>query len=103
MNVYTTEVESVLEEHESVAQSAVIGVPDDDWGETVHAIIIPYESDPPAKSELFAFCESRLADYKRPKSFEFVETLPETPYGKVDKKHFVSHTGKTNLAVFTDV
>lgn len=86
MNVYSTEVESVIEEHEGVVQSAVIGVPHDDWGEAVHATVVPYQSDDVSEADILDFCRSRLADYKQPKSVEFVETLPETPYGKIDKK-----------------
>jgi fatty-acyl-CoA synthase/long-chain acyl-CoA synthetase len=85
MNVYSTEVEGVIEEHESVAQCAVIGIPHDEWGEAVHAVVVPYEESV-SEAAIRSFCRDRLADYKRPKSIEFVDTLPETPYGKIDKK-----------------
>jgi fatty-acyl-CoA synthase len=84
MNVYSVEVENVIATHPSVGQVAVVGVPHDDWGEAVHAVIVAkstLDSD-----EFTAFCRENLAAYKRPKSFSFVEELPVTVYGKVDKK-----------------
>jgi fatty-acyl-CoA synthase/long-chain acyl-CoA synthetase len=84
MNVYSSEVEQVLHEHASIGSAAVVGVPDADWGEAVHAFFVPREGVEAA--ELLHFCRSRLAKYKVPKGFTPVETLPTTPYGKVDKK-----------------
>lgn len=84
MNVYTTEVEDVIDQHPDVNQVAVIGIPDDDWGEAVHAVIIP-EGEVTA-ADIHAFADDNLADYKKPKSIDFVESIPETPYGKMDKK-----------------
>lgn len=84
MNVYTTEVEDALDAHPAVQQVAVIGIPDDDWGEAVHAVVVA-EGDPTA-GELRSFADERLADYKKPKSVEFVDEIPTTPYGKMDKK-----------------
>lgn len=83
MNVYSTEVEEVLAEHPGVDQVAVIGVPDDTWGEAVTAIVVGVDVD---EGEILAFADERLADYKKPKTVEFVEELPKTPYGKIDKK-----------------
>jgi fatty-acyl-CoA synthase/long-chain acyl-CoA synthetase len=84
MNVYTTEVEDALDEHPRVNQVAVIGVPHEDWGEAVHAVVVP-EGDLTA-AELREFADGRLSAYKKPKSVEFVEEIPTTPYGKMDKK-----------------
>jgi len=84
MNVYTTEVEDALDQHPNVRQVAVIGVPHEDWGEAVHAVVVP-EGDLTAE-ELKRFAEERLSDYKKPKSVEFIEEIPTTPYGKMDKK-----------------
>jgi fatty-acyl-CoA synthase len=85
MNVYSTNVEEVLVEHPDVNQVAVIGIPHDKWGEAVHAIVIP-ESDDLTADAVTSYATDRLADYKQPKSIEFVEELPQTPYGKIDKK-----------------
>lgn len=85
MNVYSTAVEEALMEHPGVSQVAVIGVPDEKWGEAVTAIVVPGEERLTAV-ELHEFADERLADYKRPKQVQFRETLPKTPYGKIDKK-----------------
>jgi fatty-acyl-CoA synthase/long-chain acyl-CoA synthetase len=84
MNVYTTEVEDALDEHPGVKQVAVIGVPHEDWGEAVHAVVVR-EGDLTAE-ELKEFADGKLSAYKKPKSVEFVEEIPTTPYGKMDKK-----------------
>ncbi|MEJ2889301.1 class I adenylate-forming enzyme family protein [Actinomycetospora aeridis] len=82
MNVYCREVEDVLADHPGVAQVAVIGVPHDDWGEAVHAVVVgSVDAD-----ELLAWSRGRLAAYARPKSAELADELPVTPFGKVDKK-----------------
>lgn len=85
MNVYSTKVEEVVAQHPGVAEVAVIGVPDDKWGEAVHAVVVPAEDGTLTEDELVAFAEERLADYKQPKSIEFVAEIPKTPYGKHDK------------------
>jgi fatty-acyl-CoA synthase/long-chain acyl-CoA synthetase len=85
MNVYSTEVEEALDEHDSVREVAVIGVPDDDWGEAVTAIVVP-RGDSATEDDLLSFVDEELADYKKPKSVEFRESIPKTPYGKMDKK-----------------
>ena len=86
LNVYTTEVEEVLQEHDAVSQVAVIGVPDDKWGERVHAVIVPYEDATVSEDDLIDFASDQLADYRKPKTVEFREELPLTPFGKIDKK-----------------
>ncbi|MEM0988556.1 MAG: AMP-binding protein [Pseudomonadota bacterium] len=70
-NVYPTEVEDVLADHPNVAQVAVIGVPDDKWGEAVHAVVIPTSDRTPTEDELRQHCRQSLAGYKCPKSFSF--------------------------------
>jgi fatty-acyl-CoA synthase len=82
--VYCREVEDVLTTHPSVARVAVIGVPHDDWGEAVHAVIVA--SGPLDTGEIVEWSRGRLAAYARPKSAELVDDLPETPFGKIDKK-----------------
>lgn len=85
MNVYTTEVENVLQKHQDISQVAVIGVPHEDWGEAVLALIIPTHEDA-KKDDIFHHCSNLLSKYKRPKEIEFVKEFPLTPYGKLDKK-----------------
>ena len=84
-NVYSTEVENAIQKHEDVSQVAVIGVPDEDWGEAVIAIVIP-KREGAIKEEIIQFCGRYLSKYKRPKRIEFRSDFPLTPYGKIDKK-----------------
>ncbi|WP_254524491.1 class I adenylate-forming enzyme family protein [Natrinema caseinilyticum] len=86
MNVYSTEVEEALDEHDGIREVAVIGVPDDDWGEAVVAIAVPRDDVSPTEDDILSFADERLADYKKPKSVEFRDEIPKTPYGKMDKK-----------------
>ncbi|UYM03527.1 long-chain-fatty-acid--CoA ligase [Solicola gregarius] len=85
-NVYSPEVERVLAEHPAVAELAVIGVPDDKWGETVKAVVALVPDATVAPDELIAFCRERLAHYKSPSSVDIVDELPRNPTGKILKR-----------------
>ncbi|MBW2623902.1 MAG: long-chain-fatty-acid--CoA ligase, partial [Deltaproteobacteria bacterium] len=85
-NVYSTEVENVLYGHADVLEAAVIGVPDDHWGEAVKACVVLKEGRNATDEEIIAFCRERLAHYKAPKSVDFLEILPKTGSGKIYKK-----------------
>lgn len=87
-NVYSAEVENALAQHESVACSCVIGIPHPQWGEAVHAVVVLRSGSVINEIALREHCRTRLATYKCPKSFEFVETLPLTAAGKI-AKHLV--------------
>lgn len=78
-------VEEVLVEHPEVAQVAVIGVPHEKWGEAVTAIVVPTAPEAVDAEDIKEFADERLADYKQPKTVEFRDELPQTPYGKIDK------------------
>lgn len=83
-NIYPAEVEAALTEHPTVADVAVIGIPDDDWGKTVHAVVQPRDvTSPHDLRELDIHCRERLAAYKVPKSYEFVDALPRDDTGKI--------------------
>ncbi|WP_408609691.1 AMP-binding enzyme [Geodermatophilus chilensis] len=85
-NVYSVEVESVLAQHPAVATCAVIGIPDETWGERVHAVVVPAAGAAVTLDELRAFCADRLAGYKTPRSTDVVDALPLSPVGKVLKR-----------------
>ncbi len=85
-NVYSTEVENVLYEHPAILEAAVIGIPDEKWGEAVHACVVLKEGMSATEEEIIAFCKENLARYKAPKSVEFLSALPRTGSGKIYKK-----------------
>jgi len=84
-NVYPREVEDVLHEHADVLEAAVIGVPDDKWGERVHAVLVPRQGVALDATEVLAFARTKLAGYKVPKSSQIQQELPKTATGKVAK------------------
>jgi acyl-CoA synthetase (AMP-forming)/AMP-acid ligase II len=85
-NVYPVEVEEVLAQHPGVGEVAVIGTPDERWGESVTALIVRRAGAACTVDELVAFARERLAGYKLPRAIEFVDELPRTPTGKVLKR-----------------
>jgi fatty-acyl-CoA synthase len=85
-NVYCVEVEDVVAAHPRVAEVAVVGVPDEKWGETPLAVVVPADpADPPTAEDITRWCRERLAAYKCPRRIRIVETLPRNPSGKVRK------------------
>jgi bile acid-coenzyme A ligase len=89
-NVYPAEVEAALTEHPSVGDVAVIGLPDDDWGKRVHAVVQLAVGSEPAAADLECHCRERLASYKVPKTWEFVEQLPRDDAGKLRRSALVA-------------
>jgi acyl-CoA synthetase (AMP-forming)/AMP-acid ligase II len=86
MNVYPAEVEAALELHPGVVEAAVFGIPDDQWGERVHAVVVPRDGHALSQDDLAAFARQRLASYKVPRSVSFVPQLPHTGSGKILKR-----------------
>ncbi|MFF1360562.1 long-chain fatty acid--CoA ligase [Streptomyces sp. NPDC058297] len=85
-NIYAVEVESVLHQHPDIYEAAVVGVPDEQWGEAVHAVVVPHEGTVLDKTELIAFCAEHLARMKKPRSVDVVDALPHNPNGKIDRR-----------------
>jgi acyl-CoA synthetase (AMP-forming)/AMP-acid ligase II len=85
-NIYSPEVERVLAEHPAVAEVAIIGVPDDRWGETVKAVVSLKPDAEATEQELIGWCREQLAAFKCPKSVDVLEALPRNPTGKILKR-----------------
>ncbi|MDT7644805.1 MAG: fatty-acyl-CoA synthase [Pseudonocardiales bacterium] len=86
VNIYPAEIEAVLAKHPSVFDSAVVGVPHEDWGEALLAIVQPHVGSSVVEAELEEFCRSELAAFKCPRQWKFVAELPRNHIGKVLKK-----------------
>ena len=84
-NIYPREVEETLLAHENVSEVSVIGVPSPEWGEDVVAFVIATDDGPCDAPQLDAWCKSRMASFKKPKKYHFVQDLPKNSYGKVLK------------------
>jgi acyl-CoA synthetase (AMP-forming)/AMP-acid ligase II len=85
ISIYPLEIESVIYSHPDILEAAVIGVPDPQWGEALKAVIVLKPGAKLNSVELLSFCKARLSAYKVPKSVDFVESLPHTEVGKVNK------------------
>ena len=85
MNVFPSEIEAVLRQHPAVADVAVIGLPDEKWGEIVCAVIEAADGAAVDEAAIIAFCTERLAGYKKPSSVRVVDELPRTAVGKLQK------------------
>jgi acyl-CoA synthetase (AMP-forming)/AMP-acid ligase II len=86
VNIYPAEIEAVLYAHPAVLDAAVFGIPDEEWGERVHAIVQPKPDGMLDLDELRTFVEERLARYKQPRAYEVRDVLPRTDSGKLLKR-----------------
>ena len=82
-NVYPAEIENALERHPGVAEAVIVGAPDERWGERVHAFVVPVAGREPAPRDLHRFLVERLAAFKLPAAYEFIEHVPRNPSGKI--------------------
>jgi long-chain acyl-CoA synthetase len=85
-NIYSREVEEVLYMHPAVLEAAVVGVPDEKWGECVKAVVVLRPGVGGSEEELIEFCKQHMASYKKPRSVEFWDELPKTASGKIKKE-----------------
>jgi long-chain acyl-CoA synthetase len=89
VNIYPAEIESVLLTHPKIADAAVFGIPHEDWGEEVKAVIQAADGQEAGQTlcdDIQAFCEDKLAKYKRPRTIDFIEDMPRDPNGKLYKR-----------------
>jgi fatty-acyl-CoA synthase/long-chain acyl-CoA synthetase len=86
MNIYPAEIEGALEEHPDVVEAAVFGIPSDEWGETVHAVVVSRAGVGLEADAVIAFAREHLASYKIPRSVSFIPELPKTGSGKILKR-----------------
>ncbi|MCF8474011.1 MAG: AMP-binding protein [Emcibacter sp.] len=85
-NIYSIQVESAIAQHEAVLEVAVIGVPDDEWGESVKAIVVMKPGYTATEQEIIDTARQHLASYQKPRSVDFVTSLPKAPTGKILKR-----------------
>ncbi len=93
-NIYAAEVEAVLREHPSVLDAALIGQPDEKWGEVGVMVVVLKHETSVAENDLLKFCEARLARFKIPKRIVFADALPYSAYGKIEKIKLGEIVGK---------
>jgi acyl-CoA synthetase (AMP-forming)/AMP-acid ligase II len=86
MNVYPAEIEAVLEQHPRIYEAAVFGIPSEEWGEAVHAVVVPRPGASLSEQDVMSFSREHLARYKVPRSVSFTEELPRTGSGKILKR-----------------
>jgi acyl-CoA synthetase (AMP-forming)/AMP-acid ligase II len=98
-NIYPKEIEEVIYRNPSVSEVAVIGVPDDVWGESVKAIVVPKEGVSLTEEGIIDFCRQHLASYKKPKSVDFVKELPKNNNGKILKRELKAQYWKGQIRI----
>jgi fatty-acyl-CoA synthase/long-chain acyl-CoA synthetase len=86
MNIYPAEIEASLEQHPDVYDVAVFGIPSEDWGESVHAVVVARPGSSLTEADVTAFAREHLASYKLPRSVSFMDELPRTGSGKILKR-----------------
>jgi acyl-CoA synthetase (AMP-forming)/AMP-acid ligase II len=85
-NIYSTQVEAAIHQHPGVLESAVFGIPDDEWGESVKAVVVMKPDETASEQEIIDSAAQHLASYQKPRSVDFVDSLPKAPTGKILKR-----------------
>jgi acyl-CoA synthetase (AMP-forming)/AMP-acid ligase II len=85
-NIYSTQVEAAIHRHPGVLESAVFGIPDEEWGESVKAVVVMKPGETASEQEIIDAAAQHLASYQKPKSVDFVDSLPKAPTGKILKR-----------------
>ena len=85
-NIYPREIENIIAEHPAVSEVAVIGVPHEKWGEAVKAIVVLKPGETTSEADIIAPVAAAKGSYQAPKTVDFVDSIPQTPVGKPDKK-----------------
>ncbi|HJM97045.1 MAG TPA: AMP-binding protein [Acidimicrobiales bacterium] len=85
-NIYSVQVEEAIAKHPAVLETAVIGIPDDEWGESVKAFVVLKPEMNATENEIIDIARKNLASYQKPKSVDFVTELPKAPTGKILKR-----------------
>ena len=98
-NIYSTQVEAAIHQHPGVLETAVIGIPDDEWGESVMAYVVLKPDATATEEDIIDAAKNHLASYQKPRKIEFVDSLPKAPTGKILKrdlrdKHWPSAGGQ---------
>ena len=86
-NIYSTQVEAAIHQHPAVLESAVFGIPDDQWGEAVKAVVVLKPNMSATEQEIIDATAEHLASYQKPKTVDFVDELPKAPTGKILKRN----------------
>ena len=85
-NIYPAEIEGTLHTHPKIMEAAVIGIPNKKWGESVKAIVVLKPGESVTEKEIIEYCKANAADYKKPRSVDFIDELPRNPSGKLLKR-----------------
>ena len=95
-NISPEEVEIVLQSHAKVDDVAIIGIPDEEWGEVPVAVIVLKQGETATPEEIMEYCRANLASFKRPRTVVFTDELPRNPMGKILKKQLREEYGEKN-------
>ncbi|WP_284035467.1 class I adenylate-forming enzyme family protein [Neobacillus sp. 114] len=97
VNIFPTEIEEILQSHPSIKEVSVVGLPDEKWGEVVSAFIVKSDQDELTQVDIVSYCDGRLANYKKPKYIEFLDSLPKNAAGKILRRELRDSKSKSGI------